>query len=215
MGTTASTESSIKVVSNQLVDSAELSGAQELKIYRQLRNEYRHMQENGVPFNEAATHLLQKHISLEDLYRSSEKRFKCPTVRFGRTEIQMPIITLGGMRQQQTWTPADELTFADIKKDCQDNFVAILDRAMDLGINHIETARGYGTSETQYGVALAKYPRASYILQTKCAPKEKQQDFIAILEKSFAELQLGSEGKCFCSTLVINHAFIGLSYRLR
>lgn len=29
--------------------------------------------------------------------------FKCPKVRFGRTELMMPIITCGGMRMQQTW----------------------------------------------------------------------------------------------------------------
>ena len=193
----STTAATVKVANNQLVDSSELTSAQQLKIYRQLRNEYISMQQSAVPFSEAASHLLQKHQSLESLYRASGQAFKCPTVRFGRTEIQMPIITLGGMRQQQTWAPAADLTFADIKKDCQDNFVAILDRAMELGINHIETARGYGTSEMQYGVALAKYPRESYILQTKCAPKEKQEDFIQVLEKSFSELQLGADGICY------------------
>ena len=31
---------------------------------------------------------------------------KCPTRRFGRTEIQMPILTCGGMRLQQSWAGA-------------------------------------------------------------------------------------------------------------
>jgi hypothetical protein len=31
--------------------------------------------------------------------------FKVPTRRFGRTDIQMPIVTVGGMRVQQTWMP--------------------------------------------------------------------------------------------------------------
>ena len=38
---------------------------------------------------------------------------------------------------------------------------------MQVGINHFETARMYGTSELQYGQALKKYNRADYILQTK------------------------------------------------
>jgi predicted aldo/keto reductase-like oxidoreductase len=106
----------------------------------------------------------------------------------------MPILTLGGMRQQLTWAPKADLTLADINKECHDNFAAILDRAMQLGINHIETARAYGTSEMQYGALLSKYPRDSYILQTKGAPKENCDEFVAILEKSFAELQLGIDG---------------------
>ena len=46
------------------------------------------------------------------------------------------------MRQQQTWNPKEGTTLEDITKECQLNFQAILDRAMELGINHIETARG-------------------------------------------------------------------------
>jgi uncharacterized protein len=74
------------------------------------------------------------------------------------------------------------------------NFGAIIDRAMALGINHFETARGYGTSETQYGPLLKKYPRESYILQTKGGPRENPEEFRKILETSFKELQLEEEG---------------------
>ena len=31
--------------------------------------------------------------------------FRCPTLRFGKTELQMPIVTTGGMRIQCTWMP--------------------------------------------------------------------------------------------------------------
>jgi hypothetical protein len=71
--------------------------------------------------------------------------FKCPTRRFGRTELQMPILTLGGMRMQQTWQPAAGFTMADVTAECQSNFEAIIARALELGINHIETAKGYGS----------------------------------------------------------------------
>lgn len=36
------------------------------------------------------------------------------------------------------------MTLADIKKDCQENLKQIVERSLDLGINHFETARGYG-----------------------------------------------------------------------
>jgi uncharacterized protein len=63
----------------------------------------------------------------------------------------MPIITCGGMRMQQTWKPAEGFSMEDVTAECQANFEAIVDRAMELGINHFETARGYGCSEV--GVA--------------------------------------------------------------
>ena len=48
----------------------------------------------------------------------------------------------------------------------------------------------YGTSEIQYGEILKDYPRDSYILQTKVAPKENVDKFRASLEASFKSLQL-------------------------
>ena len=80
-----------------------------------------------------------------------------PTRRFGRTEIKMSVFTMGGMRTQQSWGRGDatDITaMSSVDPDCQSNFVAILERALELGINHFETARGYGCSELQYGDAL-------------------------------------------------------------
>lgn len=61
----------------------------------------------------------------------------------------MPIITCGGMRMQQTWKPGEGFSMEDVSAECQANFEAIVDRAMALGINHFETARGYGCSEVR------------------------------------------------------------------
>ena len=119
--------------------------------------------------------------------------FKCPTVRYGKTELQMPIVTLGGMRQQETWNPKDGLTLEEINKECQLNFEAIADHAMTVGINHFETARGYGSSELQFGPVVKKYSRSSIILQTKVAPKPTNEEFRTLLEKSFTQLQLNEE----------------------
>lgn len=41
---------------------------------------------------------------------------------------------------------------------------------------------------------MKSYPRDSYILQSKCAPKENVDEFRAILEKTFNELQLTDGG---------------------
>jgi predicted aldo/keto reductase-like oxidoreductase len=88
-----------------------------------------------------------------------------PTRRFGRTEIQMPVFSCGGMRFQQGWK--SDMTLSDIKPEIQENLEATVHRALELGINHIETARGYGPSELQLGQVLPTIERDRYFLQTK------------------------------------------------
>jgi len=102
----------------------------------------------------------------------------------------MPVLSLGGMRQQESWNPKEGTKLEDINKEVQKNFEKIVERSMQLGINHFETARGYGTSELQYGPILKKYSRESYILQTKVVPNKDPQSFRQMLAKSFEELQL-------------------------
>ena len=57
--------------------------------------------------------------------------------RFGRTGLEMPVFTCGGMRFQNSWK--DEEVVPD---DNQKNLEATVQRALDSGINHIEAARG-------------------------------------------------------------------------
>src|SRR5437016_1569037 len=71
--------------------------------------------------------------------------------RFGRTELQIPVFSCGGMRYQQSWNDKDKF---DPAGDNQKNLEACIRRSVDVGINHIETARGYGTSEEQLGYIL-------------------------------------------------------------
>ncbi len=80
----------------------------------------------------------------------------------------MPVLSCGGMRYQFKWQDA---ALADIPPDNQANLEATIHRALELGINHIETARGYGTSEMQLGRLLPKLPRYKMIVQTKVAPQ--------------------------------------------
>ncbi|MDZ4787549.1 MAG: aldo/keto reductase [Blastochloris sp.] len=107
--------------------------------------------------------------------------------RFGRTELQMPVFSCGGMRYQQSWS---DISPADVPEANQDNLEATIHRAIDLGINHIETARGYGSSEMQLGSILPHLPRNKIIVQTKVAPSADPQEFLATFEKSMAYLKL-------------------------
>ena len=107
--------------------------------------------------------------------------------RFGRTEIQMPVFSCGGMRYQYKW---QDVTPEEIPVDNQENLEAVIRRSVELGINHIETARGYGTSEMQLGKILPQFPREKLIVQTKVSPVADPQKFRQTFEKSLAYLQL-------------------------
>ncbi len=98
----------------------------------------------------------------------------------------MPVFSCGGMRYQQSWSdiPWDQVPAAG-----QANLEATIARSMELGIHHIETARGYGSSEMQLGPVLAKYPRESMILQTKVMPKPTAREFLETFETSMAYLK--------------------------
>ncbi len=105
--------------------------------------------------------------------------------RFGQTELPMPVLTCGGMRYQASWKAdqTDQITDAG-----QANLAATLARALEAGITHIETARGYGTSELQIGRALAQLPREEIILQTKLPPTETGEEFAGFFDESLERL---------------------------
>ncbi len=107
--------------------------------------------------------------------------------RFGRTELQMPVLSCGGMRYQFKW---QDVPGWKIPKDQQQNLEATIRRAIEVGINHIETARGYGTSEMQLGWILPKLPREQLIVQTKVVPQSNSKEFQRLFEKSLSNLKL-------------------------
>lgn len=107
--------------------------------------------------------------------------------RFGRTELQIPVFSCGGMRYQHSWK--DEPGWK-IPRANQDNLDATIRRSITLGINHIETARGYGTSELQLGRILPEFLRHQLIIQTKISPKENVKEFQKTLDQSLRNLNL-------------------------
>jgi predicted aldo/keto reductase-like oxidoreductase len=107
--------------------------------------------------------------------------------RFGRTELPMPVISCGGMRYQHKW---QDVKPQEIPPANQANLEACIHRALELGINHIETARGYGTSEMQLGWVLPKLPRDKLIVQTKVAPRATGKEFLKTFNTSMDFLQL-------------------------
>ena len=101
--------------------------------------------------------------------------------RFGRTELQIPVFSCGGMRYQFAWqdVPLDE-----IPDENQANLEQTIRKSVALGINHIETARGYGSSERQLGLILPQLDRKKLIVQTKIAPQSDAHAFVAQFHES-------------------------------
>lgn len=120
---------------------------------------------------------------------------KVPKVQFGKTNLQMPIVSLGCMRFQQSWKGT--VGMSDVADDCQENVRNIFRYAVkDLGINHIETARGYGSSEEQIGQVLkemfdnGEIKREDLLIQVKVPSNPSAETFRENLELSFKKLRI-------------------------
>jgi uncharacterized protein len=95
--------------------------------------------------------------------------------RFGKTNLQISVFSLGTMRY---------LAAADNARDT-------IERALALGINHIETAQGYGKSELYLGDALrSRVPRQQVIITTKITPQPNANLMAAAIDESLNRLGL-------------------------
>jgi predicted aldo/keto reductase-like oxidoreductase len=92
--------------------------------------------------------------------------------RFGQTNLQLSVFSLGTMRY---------LTSAE-------NAIQTVLRAVELGINHIETSPAYGNSEIYLGAALRQLPRQSLYLTTKILPSPDADTMAQAIDRSLANL---------------------------
>lgn len=67
--------------------------------------------------------------------------------------------------------------------------VSTVNKAMEIGINHYETARGYADSEEILGRTLKGFDRSGIILTTKITPKH-YQNYRKYIEESLTRLQV-------------------------
>jgi len=108
--------------------------------------------------------------------------------RFGKTERSLSVITLGGMRYRDGWTPPR----TELRQSTLDDCKQCVQLALDAGINHIETAWGYGTSEQAYGRVLGpelRVPRDRYHLMTKGRPMNASETR-KLVDKQLRDLQV-------------------------
>ena len=96
--------------------------------------------------------------------------------RFGRSEFKISVLSCGTMRCL----------------DSQDGMTETIDVALTSGVNHLETASGYGHSERFLGQALhaLKPSRNAYILTTKICPTPDAASFESTLMACFEKLQV-------------------------
>ncbi len=99
----------------------------------------------------------------------------------------MPVFSCGGMRYQHKWS---DVPWSEVPAEGQKNLEATVHRAVGLGIHHIETARGYGSSEMQLGPVLRQFPRQKLIVQTKVAPAATADEFFRTFDRSMEYLGL-------------------------
>ena len=99
--------------------------------------------------------------------------------RFGKTNLHLSAFSLGTMRCLASEAVMEET----------------VNQAIALGINHIETARGYGKSEIYLGNILQKLDkldREKIYLTSKICPTESAEQMRCQIEESLARLQVDS-----------------------
>lgn len=92
--------------------------------------------------------------------------------RFGKTNLNLSVLSLGTMRYLAS----------------EENAVATVRRAVELGVNHLETALGYGNSEKYLGVALRDLPRQSLYVTTKLPPMPDAEPMARSIDRSLERL---------------------------
>ena len=97
--------------------------------------------------------------------------------RFGKTNLLLSVFSLGIMRCLAS------------ESDVQET----LQQALSQGINHLETARGYGKSEEYLGIALKaglSVPREQLYITTKLPPTPNAEEMRSQISLSLERLQL-------------------------
>ena len=107
--------------------------------------------------------------------------------RFGRTNLKIPVLSLGGMRFQKSW---DQIDFSEISYAEQNKLENILNLADKYGLSHVETAKYYGTSEVQLGMGFQNNKKIPNILQTKIPPNSDPEIFERDVITSFEKLKV-------------------------
>lgn len=109
-----------------------------------------------------------------------------PTRRLGRTNHEASIFSLGGM-------------FTVQERDSRDEAVAIIHRALDLGVNCIDTAEAYGDGGSELNIGeVMRERRSEVFLATKTRERRAEKIASELFERSCERLQTDCVDLYFC-----------------
>jgi aryl-alcohol dehydrogenase-like predicted oxidoreductase len=101
-------------------------------------------------------------VGANSLQQNSVSTTPMPERVLGRTGVKVPIFGLGGASSK---TPLD-------KEDREGDAIAIIEKALELGVRYFDTAANYGSSEAHFGKVLPSY-RSQIFLATKTDKRDR------------------------------------------
>ena len=108
----------------------------------------------------AATVIGSQALTKQKTQASSSVTKSMPERILGKTQISLPILGLGGAGQ----TPISH-------EDQESEAIALIEKALELGIKYYDTAASYGPSEERFGKVLPPYRERIY-LNSKTAARD-------------------------------------------
>jgi uncharacterized protein len=114
--------------------------------------------------------------TVKDLPYNPRTHKAMPTRNLGKTGFHVGILSLGGQATLEI-------------KEKEKESVEIINRAIDLGVNYIDTAAGYGDGVSEINIGQVLKDRRSEVFQTSKTADRSYDGSMRLLEKSLKQLQ--------------------------
>jgi predicted aldo/keto reductase-like oxidoreductase len=117
-----------------------------------------------------------KRKTVKDLPYNSRTHKAMPTRNLGKTGYQVGIFSLGGQATLEV-------------KGNEKESVEIINRAIDLGVNYIDTAAGYGNGVSEINIGQVLKDRRGEVFQTSKTADRTYDGSMQLLEKTLKQLR--------------------------
>ena len=130
----------------------------------------------GTPAVSLASDQQSKKKTVKDLPYNPRTHKAMPTRNLGKTGFQVGIFSLGGQATLEV-------------KGKEKESVEIINRAIDLGVNYIDTAAGYGNGVSEINIGQVLKERRNEVFQTSKTADRTYDGSMQLLEKTLKQLQ--------------------------
>lgn len=114
------------------------------------------------------------------------KYFPMKYRRYGKTGLNLSAFTFGAMR-----ICFDETKVIGADRDrAEANAIETMRKALELGINHIDTARDYGNSERLIGMGLEELGRDNFYITTKLDAAKSYDETSSHIDESLERMKI-------------------------